>query len=101
MLRCAWCMKKIGEDKPCYGLNVKFAKGVNFNEEGGRIISIYLVSRNTSVPLIVVANDSEAKKNGQDGIFCVCSNTCGEKMKKTVAQELELFSGINEMMEFN
>lgn len=92
MLRCAWCMKKIGEDKPCFGLAVKFVKGVDFNEKDGRIISIYLASRNTSVPLIVVANDSEAKKNGQDGIFAICSEKCGEKMQTTVTKELELLS---------
>ncbi|WP_047154413.1 hypothetical protein, partial [Aneurinibacillus tyrosinisolvens] len=62
MLRCAWCMKKIGEDKPCFGLSVKFAKGVDFNEKDGKIISLYLASRKTSIPLIVVGNDSEAKK---------------------------------------
>lgn len=98
MLRCSWCMKKIGENKPCFGLSVKFAKGVDFHESEGKIISLYIVSRNTSVPFIVVANDSEAKKNGQDGIFCVCSEKCGEKMKKTVTQELELFSEITKMM---
>ena len=93
MLRCAWCMKKIGEEKSCFGLSVKFTKGLDLNENAGRIISVYLSSRKTSVPLIVVANDSEAKKSGQDGIFAICSDKCGEKMKIAVANELELFSG--------
>ncbi|MBP1964121.1 hypothetical protein J2Z65_003344 [Paenibacillus aceris] len=50
MLRCSWCMKKIKEDKPCFGLNVKFASGVDFDEKNGRIISMYLETRKTSVP---------------------------------------------------
>ncbi|WP_426451597.1 hypothetical protein ACP26L_05830 [Paenibacillus sp. S-38] len=86
-------MKKIGEDKPCYGLGVKFALGVDFEQKDGRIISLYLKTRNTSVPLIVVADDSEAKRNGQDGIFALCSENCAAKMKEIVARELELFSG--------
>lgn len=98
MLRCAWCMKKIGEDEPCFGLSVKFVKGVDLNENSGRIISIYLKSRKTSVPLIVTAIDSEAKKNGQDGIFAICSEKCWEKMKKTVDTELQLFSGIDDQL---
>lgn len=98
MLRCAWCMKKIKGDKPCYGLSVRFAKGVDFNEKDGRIISIHLQSRNTSVPLIVVADDSEAKRSGQDGIFALCSENCGAKMKETIPKELELFSGESRMV---
>jgi hypothetical protein len=66
-------MKKIREEKPCFGLSVKFTKGVDLSENAGRIIPVYLSSRKTSVPLIVVTNDSEAKKSGQDGIFAVCS----------------------------
>lgn len=98
MLRCSWCMKKIKEDKPCYGLNVKFASGVEFGEKDGRITSLYLNTRKTSVPLIVVADDSEAKRNGQDGIFAICSENCAIKMKETVTKELELFSGESTMV---
>lgn len=101
MLRCAWCMKKIGEDKPCFGLSVKFNKDVDLSENAGRIIPIYLSSRKTSVPLIVVANDSEAKKSGQDGIFAICSEKCGEKMRMAVANELELFSGTTGFIDLN
>jgi hypothetical protein len=101
MLRCAWCMKKIGENKPCYGLNVKFTKGVELNENKGEIIQVFLASRNTSVPLIVVADDSEAKKEGHDGIFSICSEKCGVKMKKTVNEELQLFSGIADLIDLS
>ncbi|MGQ7889836.1 hypothetical protein [Paenibacillus sp. WC2504] len=91
-------MKKIKEDKPCYGLNVKFASGVDFNEKDGGIISIYLSTRRTRVPLIVVADGSEAKRSGQDGIFALCSENCSIKMKETVTKELELFSGESSMV---
>ncbi|WP_254776938.1 hypothetical protein [Paenibacillus sp. yr247] len=92
-------MKKIKEDKPCYGLSVKFASGVDFDEKDGRIISLHLKTRNTSVPLIVVAGDSEAKRNdGQDGIFALCSENCATKMKEIITKELELFSGESSMV---
>jgi hypothetical protein len=92
-LRCSWCMKNIKEDKPCFGLNVKFKEGADMKEDEGKIISLYLTSRNTSVPLIVVANGSEAKKQGIDGIFAICSEKCGTKMKSALAKEIDLFSG--------
>jgi hypothetical protein len=85
-------MKKIGENRPVYGLHVKFAEGVNYNDEGGRITQIYLKSRNKSVPMIVTAANSEAKKSGQDGIFALCSEKCGAKMKETLKEELQFSS---------
>jgi hypothetical protein len=91
MLRCSWCMKKIKDDRECFGLSVKFVEGVDFKKEEGTITSVFLLSRNTSVPMIVVAEDSEAKKQGQDGIFVLCSDKCGLKMKKTINEEFNWF----------
>jgi hypothetical protein len=41
--------------------------------------------------MIVIARDSEAKNQGTDGIFSLCSEKCGEKMKETVTKELKMF----------
>lgn len=43
--------------------------------------------------MIVVAQGSEAKSNG--GIFRLCSQRCGEKMREALAKELELFREVN------
>jgi hypothetical protein len=86
-------MKNIKEDKPCFGLNVKFKEGADMKEDEGSIISLYLASRNTSVPFIVVASGSEAKQQGIDGIFAICSEKCGTKMKSSLDKEIDLFSG--------
>jgi hypothetical protein len=91
MLRCAWCMKKISNNKPVFGLSVKFAEGIDYTESEGKIIQIGLRTRNTSVPMIVTARESEAKLKGTDGIFALCSEKCGKKMKDTLTTELEIF----------
>ncbi len=91
MLRCAWCMKKIKDNNPVFGLSVKFVEGIDFSENEGTIIQVGLHTRNTSVPMIVTAEDSEAKRQGTDGIFALCSEKCGEKMKSTLAKELTTF----------
>ncbi|CAG7630310.1 hypothetical protein PAECIP111802_01623 [Paenibacillus allorhizosphaerae] len=98
MLQCSWCMKKIKEDKECFGLSVKFVEGLNLKEDEGTIKSIFLTTRNTSVPMIVVAEDSEAKKQGQDGIFVLCSDKCGIKMKKALNEEISLFKPDGEIL---
>jgi hypothetical protein len=91
MLRCAWCMKKISDNKSVFGLGVKFAEGVDYSKSEGTIIQVDLRTRNTSVPMIVTASDSEAKLQGSDGIFALCSEKCGEKMKNTLTKELTTF----------
>ncbi|UOQ92151.1 hypothetical protein MUO14_16865 [Halobacillus shinanisalinarum] len=84
-------MKKIKDNEPVFGLSVKFAEGVDYSDSEGTIIQIELNTRNTSVPMIVTARDSEAKTQGTDGIFALCSEKCGKKMKETVTKELTTF----------
>ena len=91
MLRCAWCMKKISNDKPVYAIGVKFVKGEEYTASEGRIIQISLRTRNTSVPMIVTGKESEAKLQGTDGVFALCSEKCKKKMKETLSLELEVF----------
>lgn len=91
MFRCAWCMKKIAAEDPLLGLNITFADNVDFSEKEGEIIQVFLESRNTSVPMIVTTSDSEAKKNGSDGIFALCTDKCAKKMRKTLVYEKKTF----------
>lgn len=91
MFRCARCMKKIPQDQSLSAINVKFAERVNFKDKEGEIIQVYLNSRKTSVPMIVTTADSEAKEHGTDGLFTVCSEKCGEKMKTALSKEIDTF----------
>ncbi|WP_284680364.1 hypothetical protein [Aceticella autotrophica] len=88
MLKCAWCKKKIKENESLFGLNVKFNEEINPNKEGGKIIQVYIKSKNISVPMIVADADSEAKKHGQDGIFAVCSEKCGNKLREALLEDI-------------
>jgi hypothetical protein len=90
-------MKKIKDNKPVFGLSVKFAEGVDYSDSEGTIIQIGLNTRNTSVPMIVTTRDSEAKNQGADGIFALCSEKCGEKMKETVTKEITMFKEFNDI----
>ena len=97
MLRCAWCMKKINNNKPVFGLSVKFVEGIDYTESEGKIIQIGHRTRNTSVPMIVTARESEAKLQGTDGIFALCSEKCGTKMKDSLTKELEIFKDFKDI----
>lgn len=97
MLRCAWCMKIIKNNQPVFGLSVKFAEGIDYTESEGKIIQIGLSTRNTTVPMIVTAKGSEAKLQGTDGIFAICSEKCGKKMRETLTKELATFKEFHDI----
>lgn len=97
MFKCAWCMKKIGDDEPLHAIDVKFSEGIDYSDKEGEIVQVYLNSRQTSVPMIVTTADSEAKKKGQDGLFTVCCRECGEKMKTALEKEIDMFKGFSDM----
>jgi hypothetical protein len=97
MLRCSWCRKKIKENKPVFGLSAKFADGVDFSKEEGTITQIKLSTRSTSVPMIVTASNSDAKKRGTDAIFASCSESCGNKIKEAISKEMITFAGVKDI----
>lgn len=97
MFKCAWCMKKIGDNEPLQAIDVKFAERTDYSNNEGEIIQVFLHSRQTSVPMIVTTADSEAKKNGQDGLFTGCSKPCGKKMKTALTEENDTFQGVSDM----
>ena len=97
-MKCAWCMRTLKEGKEAFGLNVTFSEGVDFSEKEGSITHIFVKSRNTSVPMIVVAKGSEAKEDGIDGIFPICSPKCGEKMKQALSKEIGTFKEVNDVL---
>ncbi|MCM3694614.1 hypothetical protein [Neobacillus niacini] len=90
-------MKKFKNGKPIYGLNVKFVEGKKIIDPEGRIIHIHLESRNTSVPMIVPGEGSEADKQGVDGIFPICSEKCGDKMRDALHKEIGTIQTVNKM----
>src|SRR5687767_1580829 len=97
MLRCSWCIKKFKNAKPVYGLNVKFVEGKKISDSAGRMVHIHLESRNTSVPMIVPGENSEADKQGMDGIFPICSEKCGDKMREALSKEISTIQTVNKL----
>ncbi|MGP4074701.1 hypothetical protein [Halobacillus sp. K22] len=83
-------MKKIKENKEVFGLSAKFHEGVDYSDKEGTITQIWLDTRNTRVPMIVTSKDSEAKKEGADAMFALCSEKCGKKMKETLNKEISI-----------
>jgi hypothetical protein len=54
----------------------------------GKVIEIVLESAGKHVLAAVSAFDSNAKKEGNDLMFMVCSEACGRQLQTAVAREL-------------
>ena len=90
MHNCSWCGKPIPDDTPVYGLSGKKRPGMDVSEFEGGAIQISLVSQDRHVIAIVPPADSDARQDGNDLLFMVCSEICGFDMKTALEDEIAL-----------
>lgn len=88
--KCAWCQSHIYEDMEVFGLGAKLKPDVDLSEYESHCIEIGLVARETPVYMLVSARGSEAKNQGKDCMFLVCSKKCAKKLKNVLEKEISL-----------
>ncbi len=88
--KCAWCRSHINDHMEVLGLGAKLKPDVDLSEYESHCIQIGLVSEEKPVYMMVTAQGSDAKINGNDGMFLVCSEGCGKKLKG-VSRKRNLF----------
>ena len=86
--KCTWCGKHISEDAEVFSVGVKFKPDVDLSEYEGHCIDITLVSEEKPFYLLVTIEGSEAKRDGNDGLFLFCSEACGDDLKRALAKEM-------------
>jgi hypothetical protein len=86
---CAWCGKTIPDDTECFALGGKAKPEVGelLREHEGR--AIIMLIGNREVPCIVTTRISQAKKDGKDFIFALCTEQCGRELKATFLAEAD------------
>ncbi len=87
---CAWCGKPIPEDTPVFGFGGKARPGVDLSKYEGKAVEITIVTMNRRVPMMVPSADSQAKREGKDFMFMVCSEECGEDAKAALEEDISL-----------
>jgi hypothetical protein len=85
---CAWCQGTIQEFEDVIDLGAKLKADIDLSEYESHCIELDLVSEKKSVYMLVTASDSEAKKNGDDGMFLLCSERCGKNLKDILEKEV-------------
>ncbi len=88
--QCASCRGNINELTEVFGFGAKLKPDVDLSEFESHCIQIDLVSEEKPVYMMVTAQGSEAKNEGKDGMFLVCSESCGKKLKKILTNEISL-----------
>lgn len=99
--KCSWCGKPIPDDAPVFACGGKKRPGVDVSGFEGGAIRIALVTQDRSVIAVVPAADSEARQDGYEFLFMVCSEGCGAEMKAVLQEETSLgdalFQAIDQM----
>jgi len=88
--KCSWCGKVIPDDSPVFGFGAMKRPGADVSEFEGEAIRIFLVTQDRSVIATVTAADSEARQDGYEFMFMVCSEKCGFEMKSVLEDEVAL-----------
>ena len=88
--KCAWCQNQISDDMEVFGLGAKLKPNIDLSEYENHCIEIDLVSEEKPVYMMISARGSQAKSEGKDCMFLVCSEGCGKKLKDVLEKEISL-----------
>lgn len=97
MEKCAWCDKEIPEDSEVFGFGGKLREGVDLKKKEGTIAPLTLQTEDKEIPMIITTGDSKAKKEGYDVLFMICSRECGEALRTSLKNEINIFEKILEI----
>ncbi len=87
---CTWCGKRIPKDAEVFSLSAKVKAGVNLANHEGGVIHLPLTRPRRTVAAIVPTHDSPAKKAGNDLLFAICSQKCGQALKQALQQQIDM-----------
>jgi len=92
--RCAFCEKKLRSGAAVFGLGARLREGLEYPGGVGRMTAVELPLQGKSLRCMVTADGSQAKMDGWDLIFMVCSEECGGELKEMLESEGDLFEEI-------
>ena len=87
---CAWCEGHIHDEMEVFGFGAKLRPDIDLSAYEGHCIEVGLVSNEKSVYTMITAEGSEARNDGKDCMFLVCSEECGQNLKSVLEKEISL-----------
>ncbi|MDD3718775.1 MAG: hypothetical protein PHP28_08960 [Actinomycetota bacterium] len=92
--RCAYCEKEMRSGDEVFGLGVKLREELEYPGAIGRTTTVHLPVEGREIECMAAADASQAKAEGWDLIFMVCSEECGAALKALLEAEEGLFEKI-------
>ena len=86
---CAGCLNRIPDDHEVYGIMVRVKPRTLYNRFAGQVVAFHLMGEGRTIPAIVTAVESEAKKKGIDLAFQVCSAVCATSLREVLEEEFD------------
>ncbi len=91
--KCAYCECKLRSGAEVYGLGVRLKEELEYPGAVGRSMTVELPIQGRELECMLTADGSQAKQEGWDLIFMVCSEECGTALK-AILEEEDLFEEI-------
>ena len=86
--QCAWCGIKIGKNQPVFGISIRLRPEAFSEITPDTVESLYLPSAERTIPLIIVARQSAAKREGKDAVIQSCSGACATAVQEALRKDL-------------
>jgi len=86
---CACWQKVISDETDIVDFGIQVKPDVDLSDYRSHCIEIQLTSKNRPVHMMVTAARSDAKKEGKDGLFLLCSQACANEFKQTLQAEID------------
>jgi hypothetical protein len=92
---CAGCGKRLSPNTERFSLGAAVKATVDLTQHEGGFLPIFLSKTSRSIVAIVPTHTSQAKRDGNDLLFVLCSQACGLKLKEKLKQELDMIEHWN------
>ena len=90
MTTCCWCGKRIGKNQEVLALGCKKRPGIDISKYEGATMPVTIATIGETIWAIVPIAESDARRDGKDFMFILCSDECGIELKETLGEEKEM-----------
>lgn len=81
---------KIKADSPIFSIGCKKRPEVNITKYEGKVMAVQIRSSDKVLWSFVPPPGSEAREDGNDFMFAICSKDCGTQLKEALEKEKEI-----------
>ena len=90
MSTCCWCGLKVKNDGPIYAVGCKKRPGIDISKYDSNVMPVKISTIGRTIWSIVPPAESDARREGNDFMFTLCSEDCGDQLKESLDKEKEI-----------